>query len=468
MEDINFNSKLKEIENLLNMYQRRKISLIGKIAIIKSLAIPKLIHLFTVLPTPSPKLIDKIENSFKGFLWNNKKRRLSYEQMCKEKELGGLGMTHIRTLIHSIKVTWVKRLISTEGSWQELFKSIITDDIELIWELDISSLETFYNKISNKFWKGEFIGWGKYRKNKANMESEHYPIWNSNFLNVKGIIRDKISLQREGLNYVKDLLNEDGHVLGYLEFQNRFNCKVNFVDFYSLMHCLRPEWRHRDMNLVKTESKMKLCVAKISKTKKVCKMVYSNMMEEFECPSTNELKWQNIGMNINQEEWKDLYKIPFIVTIETKLQSFQYQIIKRCLVTNKYLFMCKIKDSDLCYFCNQKVETIEHLFFDCPIVKKIWFEICNIMPKELNFRKYVTRKAILLGITIGNYKTLLNQLLIICKRYIYVTKCLGKSLHIQGYLRDVKMHYAMECEIAKKNQVEHKLIKWNILGPILD
>ncbi len=60
MEAINFNCKLAEIENLLNMYQRRKISIIGKVAIIKSLAIPKLIHLFTVLPTPSKKNNRKI------------------------------------------------------------------------------------------------------------------------------------------------------------------------------------------------------------------------------------------------------------------------------------------------------------------------------------------------------------------------------------------------------------------------
>ena len=30
-------------------------------------------------------------------------------------------------------------------------------------------------------------------------------------------------------------------------------------------------------------------------------------------------------------------------------------------VTN-FLHMCKIKDKDLCYYCNQACETIDHLF----------------------------------------------------------------------------------------------------------
>ncbi len=227
---------------------------------------------------------------------------------------------------------------------------MITDDTDLIWELDQSSLNTFRSKISNKFWEEVFGSWSKYRGNLATKESENFPIWNSNFLNVKGIIKYKKTLQKKGLNYVKDLLNDEGQVLGYQDFKNKFNFNVNFVDFYSLMHCLRPDWKHRKGNLKSTENKIKLAMEKIRKTRKVCKMVYSNMMQQYKCEATNESKWHNIGVKINQEEWKMIYKIPFNVTIETKLQGFQYQIIKRCLVTNKYLYMCKIKDTDLCQF----------------------------------------------------------------------------------------------------------------------
>jgi hypothetical protein len=168
-----------------------------------------------------------------------------------------------------------------------LFELTITDDIELIWELDQSSLETFYNKITNKFWKGVFISWSRYQRSLGNFEIEHFPIWNSEFLNVKGIIQYKNAFQKSGLNYVKDILNKDGHVLGYEEFKNKFNINVNFVDFYSLMHCIRPELRKREIKSMKTESNIKLGVEKIRNTIKVCKMVYSNITKESECTSTS-------------------------------------------------------------------------------------------------------------------------------------------------------------------------------------
>ena len=40
--EINYDSKLKEIENVLKAYSKRYLSFIGKITVIKTLVIPKL------------------------------------------------------------------------------------------------------------------------------------------------------------------------------------------------------------------------------------------------------------------------------------------------------------------------------------------------------------------------------------------------------------------------------------------
>ena len=44
--------QLKKIQNLLNIWQQRNLSLIGKITIMKTLALSKLVFLFTSLPNP--------------------------------------------------------------------------------------------------------------------------------------------------------------------------------------------------------------------------------------------------------------------------------------------------------------------------------------------------------------------------------------------------------------------------------
>lgn len=50
MIDINFSQKINELTRVLKSWQHRKLTLVGKITVVKSLAFPKLIHLLTALP----------------------------------------------------------------------------------------------------------------------------------------------------------------------------------------------------------------------------------------------------------------------------------------------------------------------------------------------------------------------------------------------------------------------------------
>ena len=49
----NIQSKRLEIINLFSAYKRRHLTLLGKITVVKSMAVPKLIHILSVLPNPT-------------------------------------------------------------------------------------------------------------------------------------------------------------------------------------------------------------------------------------------------------------------------------------------------------------------------------------------------------------------------------------------------------------------------------
>ena len=59
--DINYNSKIVNIECLLKAYKQIKLSLIGKITVLKTLAVAKLVYLLKVLPSPSQDLVKKLK-----------------------------------------------------------------------------------------------------------------------------------------------------------------------------------------------------------------------------------------------------------------------------------------------------------------------------------------------------------------------------------------------------------------------
>ena len=72
------------------------------------------------------------------------------------------------------------------------------------------------------------------------------------------------------------------------------------------------------------------------------------------------------------------FTIPFRTTKETKLHWLQLQIIHRIIPYNNFVFKIKVKDSPICSFCKDDLETKEHIFADCNIVKEVWSNIEEI------------------------------------------------------------------------------------------
>ena len=62
--DLNVQEKLLKVEHILSQWSKRKLSLSGRITIIKSLALSKFVHLFISLLAPPNGLIKELENMF--------------------------------------------------------------------------------------------------------------------------------------------------------------------------------------------------------------------------------------------------------------------------------------------------------------------------------------------------------------------------------------------------------------------
>ena len=74
-DEKNFHSKLASLKSLLSMWKIRDLTLYGKIQIIKTLALPKIVFICSVLP--SPVNFEKEINSLTfSFIWNNKPAKI--------------------------------------------------------------------------------------------------------------------------------------------------------------------------------------------------------------------------------------------------------------------------------------------------------------------------------------------------------------------------------------------------------
>jgi hypothetical protein len=84
----NIDKKIEDFENTLKQWQHRKISLLGKITVIKSLALPKLIYPLTILEKPSTEKIKRITNSMYNFIWNSKPDKIKRKQLIQNYQNG--------------------------------------------------------------------------------------------------------------------------------------------------------------------------------------------------------------------------------------------------------------------------------------------------------------------------------------------------------------------------------------------
>ena len=118
--------KLDEVRQLFrDSWFWRLLSIIGKIQVIKSLAVSKFVHLFTKLPTPNEFFLKNWKHSFTPLFGAARKTIINY---IKD---GGLKMTDIRSFAKALKISWIKQVwdVNYQADWKRL---LLCD--HLYWE----------------------------------------------------------------------------------------------------------------------------------------------------------------------------------------------------------------------------------------------------------------------------------------------------------------------------------------------
>ena len=440
----------------------------GRVTVVKSLAVSKLIHLFSIVDDLAPEFVKQIHDMFQEFVWNGKKSRIKYNYGVNLIEDGGLGLPDIRIISMALKCTWIKRSFSTGTGWQRLFE-LQYDNPKYIWSLDPKSLKILSVNTENMFWKKVFLEWAvftdKYMDESANI-LKSYSIWNSYYVKHKPICLLKKRLCQRGVFTVGNLFHNN-EFYSLREFNDTFNAAINFLDFESLKACIPKHWvRIITSGTIPDPVTYISMVDKIIQTAKLCKFINSYILSRSKNHRTvHETKWEVcLGLTFPRETWSLLYILPKRVTINSTLISFQFKISHRLLITNKTLKLWNIKLNDDCSFCHDHVETIDHLLADCVHTHSLWQALAHWLQPELDIREILIKKNILLGYMGGqDSDILINKLILLTKRFIYVQRCFEKQLYLAQLLAFLCLQMKVEVKVSDKLLLDHHFKIW---GPI--
>ena len=96
----------------------------GKITVVKTFALPKLIYPLTVLDNPSEEIITTIKTSIFKFIWNSlKPEKIKRTVLMQDYKNGGLRLTNIDYFIEALKAGWLRRIFdeNNKGLWKEYY-----------------------------------------------------------------------------------------------------------------------------------------------------------------------------------------------------------------------------------------------------------------------------------------------------------------------------------------------------------
>lgn len=304
-------------------------------------------------------------------------------------------------------------------------------------------------QIKNNFLKDVIESWAKINYDpKINMVSNE-SIWNNSKIKISNSTIFNKSWYDKGVTKIKHLYDVDNEQFySFNTFKNLYGIEnKDFLQYYSLLSNIPQQWK----NNIKLESQQiqpYLLINNIMKIKKPNKYLYKKYLEKHNTSIINkaEQKWNSEFENL---DWKSIYITPFKSTIESKLRVFQYKYVTRILPTNKFLHQIHLVDSSLCDFCTMQVETLRHIFWECPHIQHFWSHLDMFFASQ-NFNVTLNYQNISFGykyISNDQIMSIVNFIIILAKFFIFKNKLNHTTPMFEVFV----------CYLRKRKEVERHI-----------
>ena len=465
--ELNWLEKINKLEKTLDSWKKRKLTLFGKITVIKSLAISKLIYSASILPYNSD-LIKTIDTILYKFLWDGKdkiRRNIIINSINK----GGLNMIDFQSQLDALKAAWIPRLYNQRENFNKIpylyFKQIIPD-LDILLKMnsyvgkDFENIPLFYKQVLNAHARiNDIIDWNIIKQH----EIAQQVIWCNHLFKINGTPLYFKSWIRSGIIYVKDLfIRQDFLNINHI-YEKLMN-KTNWIsEFYQVSSALNKTKQFLDLqklNFINIPNKVKFRIKNvlIQINKQRSSFFYPILRDKKAEKWYLKKKWEREFCYIGNKQvheiiWNDFFNSK-IRCMEKKVANFSFKIINNILPGLTDLFVFGKVDSYLCSVCGH-ICNLKHILYDCTLAQDMWKYFYNISGLKVNYRKIV------IGYTgVDEHTHFLNYLISITAYGLYKTylKELNEKVPRSFQTNILQFKYEVECRgnIFFKN-------KWNIL-----
>ena len=473
----NYKKVIIKMENLVKLWRMRDLTLYGKNTVLKSLIISQLIYVSSVLPFPATQDMEKIKELFNKFLWDGKRSKIAHNVLINEYDKGGIKLLDIESHLNAIKTSWVKRFsyLIEMPSWHSLLKSCSSYDMIPFLKGNVSPKD--FKKliqVKSKIIFDILLAWSRlnFKEPQDTQSIVSQPLWFNSFIKIdKKLVHYKL-FENAGVCTVQDLLDNTGSFLSYMAFKRQYNLmNVNMIQYFGLIHAIPQSWKQILSDEFEHFAIIEPLYSKFIKLMKPSKFAYEMLIKD-KCDTSfpKITKWKDDINYVGETYSTELcFSLIYSTTLDPKLRFFQYRLLNRTITTNYILHKWNLVETNICSFCSNYPETLNHLFLQCPNTRNIWNDFEHWWFQNSNTQLSLTNFEIIFGFcTKSPLDTLKNTLILVTKQYIYSCRCRGLVPFIDSLINRFSQTYKIEKIIAlNKNKLHFHNNKWQLIADSL-
>ena len=306
------------------------------------------------------------------------------------------------------------------------------------------------------------------------------PIWfNSLILNGRMETIFYKNWYEAGIFKISDIVI-NGRISNFEQISNKYPIVRNdLLKYYGLLSMLPSAWKNR-INQIQhsnTDSNshfsnnVEYKILSLAKKTKICSAVVTETRTNLTTFPVNAFeKWKhNLNINFDRNDFLNLFKKMYFLTKDNRILIFHFRFLHRNTITNKNLHLWDFKKRPEdrhninCTFCNNSVETIEHLFYECIHTRKLWEDLFQWIYDKTGLRINFSKFEIILSAANDDLK-IFNLIFMIVRKQIYSIRCLKNKLNIFVIKYHLTQYYKAEKLIACKNgNLTNFNSKWEIV-----
>jgi hypothetical protein len=390
---LNFTETSGKIKKIINYWKRFDLSMIGRITVIKTLILPHVGFVSTILKPPD-QWAEKLNNVCENFVLGNEK--VAKAKLYISPKMGGLGLINMDDFIKALKCCWFKKaMLSTNDNWKITLR-MVTENFSNLYSADTSKLECgevllnileavqFFIKkwdaTENNFLSASIVG-----NTNFGYGTEINCHFNENFFKFGTGYSHTVHVMRTDLSW--KLLTSNGN----FESREYVNNVLGFDLPEEKYVNLKTGYERAVKKFFKVGGKEMSYKEFFSKTKnsdlsRKIRMVMNNILT---VPGPVKKQLENFAKSINIEfgsiiptvriNWLGAWAYQ-LAPIEVRM--FNFRFFSNKILTNDKKSHFSEDTSAACDFCVKAKnlpapkETLLHFFWDCPVsnslIKHVW------------------------------------------------------------------------------------------------